>query len=99
MRASQAHLDLFLNLPSAFGERSRQQFWMVPSLLSVTFKDLFPSCFLSAVIMCLWAMKPADASWKQMHCRLLHSCFPKSFQDRCSSRETLQLAPLFFNPL
>lgn len=47
----------------------------------------------SSVIMCLWAMEPADASWKQMHCRLLHSCFPKSFQDRRSSRETLQLAP------
>lgn len=53
----------------------------------------------SLVIMCLLAMEPAAASWKKMHCRLLHSCFPQSFQDRCSSREMLQLAPLFFNPL
>lgn len=49
MRAGQAHLDFSLNLPSAFGKRSRQQFWTVPSLLFVTFEDFFsPSCFLSA---------------------------------------------------
>lgn len=101
MRAGQAHLDFSLNLPSAFGKRSRQQFWTVPSLLFVTFEDFFfPKLFsFSSVITCLWATEPADASWKQLHCRLLYSCFPKSFRDRCSSKETLQLAPLFFNPL